>query len=315
MSPALSVMTPVYNGEAFIDRCYFMLRRQTFTDWEWVVVNDGSTDETESRVRAIEDPRIRLVSYPQNQGRGHARNEALRVARGDWLVVWDVDDVYFPDRLERANQARLAGYDFCCSYVVLIDNDLQIMGIRGFTRDDSGTTNMFVHPTLCCRLELARQVGYDPALPAGEDAGLILHLARKCNGQWLKDAVTAYQQVNDLNIHKTISSNYARLVSYRMLYKNGLFDIRAARYAKLILRLGVKLGVLHLFRLAPSWYLRTVALRSAGQIDDRWQLPAERKVFLDEAEKRHRENNWSLAEPTESSGGDAAGKRRTLLRA
>ena len=294
MRPVMSVTTPVYNGEDFIDRCYFMLRQQTFVDWEWIVVNDGSTDRTEQRICEIDDPRVTLVTYKQNKGRGHARKEALRAASGDWLVVWDVDDVYFPDRLQKANQARIDGYDFCCSYVVVIDNELQMTGFRGYTLDDSGATRMFVHPSLSCRLALARQIGYNSALPAGEDAGLILHLARKCNGLWLNDAVTAYQQVNDVNLRKTISSNYARLVSYRMLYKDGILDVSLMRYARMLLKLHAKLALLNLFRPFPSLYLKTVPLRSRGSIDDGWLPSDEHMSFLEEIQNRHRKSDWSF---------------------
>jgi cellulose synthase/poly-beta-1,6-N-acetylglucosamine synthase-like glycosyltransferase len=72
-TPTFSVMTPVYNGEAFFRRCFGVLREQTISDWEWVVVDDGSTDQTAEIVRSIDDDRIRFISYPENQGRGYAR--------------------------------------------------------------------------------------------------------------------------------------------------------------------------------------------------------------------------------------------------
>ncbi len=103
-APVFSVITPVYNGEAFVDRCYRCLALQTFTDWEWVVVDDGSTDHTAELVRRIADPRVRLTSYQPNRGRGHARLQALEASRGDWMVVWDVDDLHYPDRLARIHK-------------------------------------------------------------------------------------------------------------------------------------------------------------------------------------------------------------------
>src|SRR5262245_38246298 len=114
MAMPISVMTVVYNGEAFVDRCYRNLLAQTTTDWEWIVVNDGSDDGTEELLRDIQkrEPRMRLVSYPDNHGRGHARTVALEQASGEWVAVWDVDDLYFPNRLERIEQARQDGLDY-----------------------------------------------------------------------------------------------------------------------------------------------------------------------------------------------------------
>lgn len=61
MPVVFSVVTPVYNGAPFIDRCYAVLVEQTFTDWEWVVVDDGSEDETRALVERIDDPRVKLL--------------------------------------------------------------------------------------------------------------------------------------------------------------------------------------------------------------------------------------------------------------
>lgn len=132
--PVFSVLTPVYNGAPYIERCYASLAAQTFGDWEWVVVDDGSTDQTAELVRALNDPRIRLVSYQPNRGRGYARYESLAAATGDWMVVWDADDFYFPDRLDKMNRARLDGYDFFCSYSVVVDNQLRVKAYAASTR-------------------------------------------------------------------------------------------------------------------------------------------------------------------------------------
>ena len=63
--PTLSVITPVYNGADFVERCYENLLKQSFTNWEWVIVDDGSTDGTAQIVQGIKDPRVRLFSYKQ----------------------------------------------------------------------------------------------------------------------------------------------------------------------------------------------------------------------------------------------------------
>ena len=294
MSPMLSVMTPVYNGEDFIERCYFMLHSQTFTDWEWVIVNDGSTDRTEEIIKSINDPRIKLVSYRQNRGRGHARTEVLKAATGNWLVVWDVDDIYFPDRLEQNYQALSEGYDFCCSYVILIDNDIQVQGTRGFFPYDCKSVTFFTHPSLGCKLKLAQKIGYDPSLPAGEDAALMVTLAQKYNGKWIKDTLTMYQEMREVNIYKTISSNQNQLASMKILYKKGILDIDRKTYLKMIVKWKIKLGILNLFRLWPSLYLKTVTMRKAGETDRDWILSHERKDFIELVQKRHLENDWSL---------------------
>ena len=106
--PLVSVVTPVYNGERMISRCYWSLCKQTWTDWEWVVVDDGSTDGTCDVLRRIadSDDRVRVVSYTPNRGRGYARTASLREVKADWTVLWDADDLYMPHRLARIDAAR-----------------------------------------------------------------------------------------------------------------------------------------------------------------------------------------------------------------
>ena len=128
----LSVITPIYNGADFVERCYENLLKQSFANWEWVVVDDGSTDGTTKIIQKTEDARVRLFSYKQNKGRGYARNIAISESQGDWIVIWDVDDLNFPERLMTIENARLQNYDFFCSYAVVADNNMKIKGTRGF---------------------------------------------------------------------------------------------------------------------------------------------------------------------------------------
>jgi len=110
--PILSIITPVYNGVSFVERFYKNLLLQTMDDWEWVVVDDGSTDHTADAIGQIKDSRIRLFSYPQNRGRGYARNLAIHESQSDWLVVWDIDDLNFPERFAMIVEAKKENYDF-----------------------------------------------------------------------------------------------------------------------------------------------------------------------------------------------------------
>src|SRR5579863_2912969 len=92
--PALSILTPVYNGAGYLHRCLDNLLRQTFSDWEWVIVDDGSTDQSKDIVDEFDDARIKLLTYQPNRGRGYARMLGLESCLGDWIVIWDVDDLH-----------------------------------------------------------------------------------------------------------------------------------------------------------------------------------------------------------------------------
>jgi glycosyltransferase involved in cell wall biosynthesis len=104
--PKVSVVTPLYNSAAFVGGTLDSLRAQTYRDWEAILVDDGSTDDT---ARAVEpylaDERFRYVRQ-ENQGIAAARNAAIRMATGEWVCFLDHDDRWLPSKLEK--QVRYA---------------------------------------------------------------------------------------------------------------------------------------------------------------------------------------------------------------
>lgn len=283
--PVFSIISPVFNTSAFVRRSYYTLKSQTFTDWEWVVVDDGSTDSSAEIVRSISDPRIRLISYSPNRGRGYARNRALEASRGEWMVVWDIDDMYFPDRLEKINQARIQGFDFCCSYAVVVNNDLVIKGVRGFHPRSLGLPRHFVHPSLACRLDVARDIGYDPAFRIGEDAHTWI-LDDNYRGRFIEEALMIYQEEREVNLEKAIESNAMQLVQIRRLYRRGLIKAGMIERLVLIAKSQLKLAVLRLMRIMPGLYQLTLRFRTYGVTAAGWRLSPEREAFLESIRSR-----------------------------
>jgi glycosyltransferase involved in cell wall biosynthesis len=99
MPARVSVVVPLYNKAATVRRTLDSIRSQTFTDFEAIVVDDGSTDGGERIVAEFPDPRVRLISQP-NAGPGAARNRGLAEARGELVAFLDADDQWLPDYLE-----------------------------------------------------------------------------------------------------------------------------------------------------------------------------------------------------------------------
>lgn len=102
-TPTVSVVIPTYNREHLLSRSLDSVLAQTFTDFEVLVVDDGSTDGTAVLMAEYEarDGRIRYLSQPRNAGVSAARNRGLREARGDFIAFLDSDDEWFPTKLER----------------------------------------------------------------------------------------------------------------------------------------------------------------------------------------------------------------------
>lgn len=100
MTPlSVSVVIPVYNGERFLRESINSVVSQTFTDFEIVIVDDGSTDGSADVVRSYSDSRIRMVSHARNRGLAEARNTGIRSSRGIYVALLDSDDIAEPTRL------------------------------------------------------------------------------------------------------------------------------------------------------------------------------------------------------------------------
>jgi glycosyltransferase involved in cell wall biosynthesis len=102
--PTFTVLTPTYNRAQTLPRVYESLSRQTYTDFEWLIVDDGSADGTSDLVRRWQGQaplRIRCVKMPENRGIPAARNRGIEEARGRFVVMLDSDDACLPQSLER----------------------------------------------------------------------------------------------------------------------------------------------------------------------------------------------------------------------
>ncbi len=124
----ISIIVPVYNAAPFIKETIDMVRRQSYTDWELILVNDCSADNSAQVIReylealatADGENRIRLLDKPVNEGAAEARNTGLDAATGRYIAYLDADDIWYPKKLEKEMQFLeekgvgfvFTGYDF-----------------------------------------------------------------------------------------------------------------------------------------------------------------------------------------------------------
>lgn len=101
MNELVSIIMPSYNTGKQIAATIESVRRQSYENWELIVVDDCSTDETDRVIAAIDDARIRYYKNEKNSGAAISRNRALREAKGRWIAFLDSDDLWEPNKLER----------------------------------------------------------------------------------------------------------------------------------------------------------------------------------------------------------------------
>lgn len=100
--PAVSIITPAYNAARFIEETIQSVLSQSYTDWEMIIVDDCSRDDTRVRIEthAQRDKRIRLIAHQTNGGPSAARNTALKAASGRYIAFLDSDDLWLPGKLQ-----------------------------------------------------------------------------------------------------------------------------------------------------------------------------------------------------------------------
>lgn len=100
-TPSVSVVMPVYNVENYINESVSSILNQTFPDFEFIIIDDGSTDKTWEVLQSFKDKRIKLLRNEHNMGNYPSRNKAIKIAKGKYTAVMDGDDIAMPDRLEK----------------------------------------------------------------------------------------------------------------------------------------------------------------------------------------------------------------------
>ncbi|MGB3510839.1 MAG: glycosyltransferase [Microcoleaceae cyanobacterium] len=184
--PLISVIIPAYNSEKTIRETVESVLKQTFTDFELIVVNDGSTDSTLDILSTIEDPRLKIFSYP-NAGSNPTRNRGFSHASGEYIAFLDADDLWTPDKLEaqlkalQENPQAAVAYSWCDR----IDESSQFLREGGHF---SANGNIYARLLLTNILEngsnpligrdaFTKVGGFDESVLAMQDRDLYLRLA------------------------------------------------------------------------------------------------------------------------------------------
>lgn len=225
--PSVSVVIPTYNRAPLLGRSVRSVLAQSFEDFEVIVVDDGSTDETAAVVEACGDQRVRYVRLPRNVGAGAARNAGVRAARGRFLAFQDSDDEWLPSKL--AKQLEVFGRGPARLGVVYSDMRL----IRA-----DGTETYFAAPRVLAgrlidpatrfyqvhnlgiqsaviRRECLEAAGrFDERLPTFEDLEMFIRLSRHCDFRCLPEPLVNYYDTQGIS-----QDLHARWVSRRLLLK------------------------------------------------------------------------------------------------
>jgi glycosyltransferase involved in cell wall biosynthesis len=208
--PLVSVIIPAYNGQSYIAAAIESVLAQTYSDWELIVVDDGSQDRTAEVVRAYGND-VRYV-YQENQDVAAARNRGVREARGVWIAFLDQDDFFLPEKLalqvamavRNPNAAIVHGgwqiVDACVGVMSSVEpwQGLPVLDMEAWLL----WKPVFLGAMLLRRDWLERVGGFDVQFRQASDVDLVLRLVLMgSEAVWVRRAVVGYRQ-HDRNVSR-----------------------------------------------------------------------------------------------------------------
>ena len=200
--PLITVAMPIYNAGKYLRFAVLSIVNQTFTNWELLIIDDGSTDNALKNIADIKDKRIRILRDGINRGLAARLNEAIDLARGQYFARMDGDDVSYPERFERQlsvlkNKPEL---DLVATRAITIDESNKTIGLFPYTISHKEICAKpwrgfyFPHPTWMGKIEWFRRYRYSVPSPyCCEDQELILRSYNKSQFATLDEILFAYR--------------------------------------------------------------------------------------------------------------------------
>ena len=175
-SPEISIIMPVYNGGKYLNEAIDSILQQTFTDFEFIIINDGSTDNSLKIIKSYNDERILLI-IQKNQGVAKSLNNGIKIAKGKYIARMDADDISYKNRLEiqynflenNQNVVAVGGnayvIDQIGTYVYTTDYPLINKDIKSALSFKSP----FIHSSVVLRKNTVERAGLYPKIPIAQD--------------------------------------------------------------------------------------------------------------------------------------------------
>ena len=241
----ISIVTPVHNDGAFVRQTLESALAQTYTNWEMLVVDDCSTDDSADIVLSYKDPRIRYFRNEKNMGAAFSRNRALREAKGDYIAFLDGDDWWAPEKLEHQLEfmQKLKIQFSCTAYYRCYDDDPDRRPIV-LAPNIIGRKRMIRCDYVGCLTAMydAKAVGLiqiSPDIKKRNDYAIWLHVSEKANCYFLSEPLAYYRVRQNsishisgwrlLKYHKILfrkEMHYSWIRSWFCAFRNGYWSVR-----------------------------------------------------------------------------------------
>ncbi len=212
----ISIITPVYNSKRYISENIKSVQAQTYTDWEHILVDDCSSDDSESIIKSYQskDHRIKYHRLEENSGAGIARNKAIELAQGNYIAFLDSDDQWYPQKLEK-QLLFMQKNDYHFSFTDYDMMDEKGQKLSKYVKCNPIVTYksaLYKNPIGCLTVIYSVDFfgkQYMPSIRKRQDYGLWLNLLKKTDGYGLNECLASYRTGN-----ASISANKMDLLKY-----------------------------------------------------------------------------------------------------
>ena len=206
LSPAISVLMTVFNAEPYLASSIESIQQQTFKDWEFIIVDDASTDRSLliAESYAEKDPRIKIIRNSVNKGQTPCLNQGLAAASGDLIARQDADDISHSKRFEKQwqriqQESALALLGTCGLMIDCADRIVGILDVP-LTHEliawSAAIQNPFLHTSAMFRTEVVRLLcGYDEHYQIGQDYDLWTRIMRQYRVANLPERLISYRHL------------------------------------------------------------------------------------------------------------------------
>jgi teichuronic acid biosynthesis glycosyltransferase TuaG len=230
----ISIITPAYNSERYILNTYESIKNQTYTDWEWLVTDDCSTDNTLLLLKELvkEDSRVRVFKNQENSGAAVSRNNSINRAEGDFIAFIDSDDLWLPSKLEK--QLTFMGDNIAFSFTAyeLIDSaDNKLNKSVDSTQKGNFSYQDMLRKkaTMGCSTVMLRRKSFSditmPLIRTGQDYALWLKLLKTGeNAHILNEILTQYRILPDSISRNKIKKSRRQWQIYRDIEQLGFIE-------------------------------------------------------------------------------------------
>lgn len=206
--PLVSIVVTFRNVEPYLHDFVRSVFAQTVDDWELVMVDDGSTDQSLARLSEIRDERVHVFSDGEHKGTAERRNELTQRAKGTYLAVMDADDLMHPDRIKlQVADIRRSQADVTGGAIYTMDIAGELTGIMHSRPVDVDTkrvikNGLLFHQTVMATREWLLEHPYDGEFVRAQDYELWCRAASDSSFSAIEDAVAFYRQPRNLDLAK-----------------------------------------------------------------------------------------------------------------